>query len=264
MVDPAVTYIQSIRSEDIDKLRLGADDNGLLNFNNRTTGSPMNDRSQSKSNNDDVLHFRSSYKGRDRKLMFMPSNQEFKQRALDEIERIEKKQQQENKQQGIDPAQNVNFPVSPTNTDRLYLDEYLNQILEEDLITFDKLDELKDKELGGYQCYRGDEYLDEDREMHKGRLLFYLKQLRNSLMVGIQVPPTDSDDNCARPHLFKIVKGIRIENQFYIECQTSYSLFRIGYVGTFGFKDGVQTMEGRMIDSVDEEKEYVVLMQDTS
>jgi len=76
--------------------------------------------------------------------------------------------------------------------------------------------------------------------------------------------PVSDVDNCARPHLFKIVKGIRIDNQYYFETQTAYSLFRVGYVGTFGFKDGVQTMQGRMIDSVDDEKEYIIMMQDMS
>lgn len=72
------------------------------------------------------------------------------------------KQDRENKENGYDPVQNANFPVSPTNTDRLHLDEHLNQILEEDLITYEKLDELKDKEFGGYTCYRGEEFQDEE------------------------------------------------------------------------------------------------------
>ena len=75
--------------------------------------------------------------------------------------------------------------------------------------------------------------------------------------------PLISTDEYAKPHLFKIVKGVRIENQFYFECQTSYSHLRTGYIGHFGFKDGVQTMEGRVIDSVDQEKEYILLKQDS-
>ena len=105
---------------------MDANDNGFFNLNNQTQGSPINDRSQSKSNNEDLLHFRSSYKSKDRKVLLMLNNQEFKQKALEEIDKIEMKQDRENKENGYDPAQNANFPVSPTNTDRLHLDEHLN------------------------------------------------------------------------------------------------------------------------------------------
>lgn len=69
---------------------------------------------------------------------------------MEEIEKIEQKQDQDNKERGYDPSQHVNFPVSPTNTDRIYLDEYLNEILEEEMVTHQQLEKLKEKDFGGY------------------------------------------------------------------------------------------------------------------
>ena len=54
--------------------------------------------------------------------------------------------------------------------------DYLNEILDnEDLIPIDRLNELKLKENGGYSCYRGHEYVDEEHETLKGSVLFYIK-----------------------------------------------------------------------------------------
>ena len=71
-------------------------------------------------------------------------------------------------------------------------------------------------------------------------------------MMGIQVPSDKMDEEGkVKPYLFKLIKGIRLENNFYMECGITNSYLKIGYVGSFGFKDGVATMEGRMIDNMD-------------
>ena len=141
--------------------------------------------------------------------------------------------------------------------------DFINELLEEDLVPLERLNELKLKENGGYLCYRGSEYVDEDYKTAKGHLLFYIKQQKDNLMMGILVPMNviENDDH-VKPYLFKIIKGIRLENRFYIECGISNSYLRHGYVGTFGFKDGAQTMEGRMIDHMDNEMEYILVKQE--
>ena len=71
---------------------------------------------------------------------------------------------------------NNSIVMTPTNRDRINMGDYLNEILDnEDLIPIDRLNELKLKENGGYSCYRGHEYVDEEHETLKGSLLFYIK-----------------------------------------------------------------------------------------
>lgn len=88
------------------------------------------------------------------------------------------------------------------------------------------------------------------------------------MMMGILVPMNMVDggeeEEEVKPYLFKIIKGIRLENQFYMECGISNSYLRHGYVGSFGFKDGAQTMEGRMIDHMDNEMEYILVKQEAA
>ena len=90
---------------------------------------------------------------------------------------------------------------------------YSDRCNNEDLIPLDRLNELKLKENGGYSCYRGHEYVDEEHETLKGSLLFYIKQETNNLMVGIQVPikQNDQEEN-VKPYLFKLINGIRLDN----------------------------------------------------
>ena len=83
-------------------------------------------------------------------------------------------------------------------------------------------------------------------------------------MVGIQVPikQNDQEEN-VKPYLFKLINGIRLDNQFFIECGTTNSYYKIGYVGSFGFKDGVETMRGRMIDNMDNEMEHILVYKES-
>lgn len=74
-------------SDEIDKLRQGLEDNDYL-YNNRNH-SPLGDRSKSIMKSEELLHFKSSYKSADRKVVLMMNNSEFKQKAIDEMERIE-------------------------------------------------------------------------------------------------------------------------------------------------------------------------------
>ena len=47
-----------------------------------------------------------------------------------------------------------------------------------------------------------------------------------------------------------------------MECGISNSYLKQGYVGNFGFKDGVETMRGRMIDNMDNEMEYIIVYKE--
>jgi len=51
-----------------------------------------------------------------------------------------------------------------------------------------------------------------------------------------------------------------MDNTFYFDSGLSSSLVKKGFAGQFGFKNGSQTMEGRVIDTLnDNEKEYIML-----
>ena len=79
-------------SDDIDQLRAGLDDNDFLYNNKTNTNKSPNDDSPSRSisgivNSKDLLHFRSSYKSKERpKKSRVMNNPDFKLKALDEME----------------------------------------------------------------------------------------------------------------------------------------------------------------------------------
>jgi len=46
------------------------------------------------------------------------------------------------------------------------------------------------------------------------------------MITGIQVPLRDGNEKEAKPYLFKYVKGIRLQNKFYIESGMETSLVK--------------------------------------
>ena len=97
------------------------------------------------------MNFRSSFKSINKKPSSLETGAELKERALEEIKKIDH-----------DDSSYGGVPMTPTNRDRNKLGEFLNELLDEDLIPLERLKELKKKENGGFSCYSGSEYIDEE------------------------------------------------------------------------------------------------------
>lgn len=80
--------MQTINSDELDKLRKSVDDEVILS-NDQMRASMNMDLNNSKINFEEVLNFRSSYKSMERKGNQLESGPDLKERALEEITKIE-------------------------------------------------------------------------------------------------------------------------------------------------------------------------------
>lgn len=49
-------------------------------------------------------------------------------------------------------------------------------------------------------------------------LLLYIKHQSNNVMIGIMVPLDLNESDGVKPSLFQILKGLRLDDEFYMEC----------------------------------------------
>lgn len=129
----------------------------------------------SKINFDELLNFRASVKSMDRRISMVESGPDLKERAQEEMAKIEGANSGGDAAHLLSPHNKLAMAGTPTNKDKAKMGRFLNELLEEDLVPMDRLKELTLKENGGYSCYRGHEYVDEEHKQAKGRLLFYIK-----------------------------------------------------------------------------------------